>query len=242
MENNSFSVIIPTRTREKLLARAVNSILNQTYDNFECIVVDDHSTDGTKARIENEFGDFPCIEYISTESVYPGKSNRYYTRNAGMKTATKDWICWLDDDDEYASIYLEAVNDAINEFPDYKVFNFAALVHHNKKNGGKAYYKYSTVRGTFKPAEAEVGHIHFESGGIGSGSFVFHRSILDEIGYLPEVTHWWDAAEVAQIPGYGQHLRPLGNPWGDDYYMFYKITRKFKSKSLDLILYIQHTR
>jgi len=47
---------------------------------------------------------------------------------------------------------------------------------------------------------------------------------------------------MSGFEGYGSNSKPLGNPWGDDYYYFYTITRKFKSKPLELILYVNHTR
>lgn len=239
MKNNTFSIVIPTHDkRGKLVARAIRSVVNQTYPFWECIVVDDYSTDNTK-EIVLGFRD-GRIRYIKLE----GHGNRYFAQNAGMRAAIKDYICLLDSDDEYLSIYLECFNDAINEFPEYQVFNCATLVQHNRKKDEKAYYKYSTIRNTFKPKEEGEGHVHFDSGGIGQGQFVFRRSILDVVGYLPEANTWWDAAEMSGIPGYGREKpkRCLGNTWGNDFYMFYKITRKFKTKPLDLTLYQQHTR
>jgi len=238
-KNNFFTVIIPTHDkRGKLLARAIRSVLNQTYPHFELLIIDDHSTDDIE-QIVKSFKD-ERIRYIKLE----GQGNRYFAQNAGMRAATQDYICLLDSDDEYLSIYLECFNDAINENPEYKVFNCGTLVQHNKKEGEKTYYKYSTIRNTFKPKEEGEGHIHFGSGSIGQGQFVFHRSVLDAVGYLPEARTWWDAAEMSGIPGYGREKpkRCLGNPWGNDFYLIYKITRKFKMKSFDLILYVQHCR
>lgn len=237
--DNKFSIVIPTHSnRGKLLSRAIKSILSQTYSHWELIIIDDYSVDNTKDIVLG-FKD-QRIKYTRLS----GPGNRYYAQNAGMRAAKNDYICLLDSDDEYFSIYLECFNDAINQFPDFKVFNCATVTHHNKKIKEKALYTFTTIRETFKPKEEGEGHVHFDSGKIGQGQFVFHKSVLDVVGYLPKARAWWDAAEMSGIPGYGANRpkKPLGNPWGNDFYMIYKITRKFKMKPIDIALYIQHCR
>ena len=59
------SVIIPAYNREQTIGRAIQSVLNQTFQDFELIVVDDGSTDGTRAVVEG-FGD-PRIRYLHHE-------------------------------------------------------------------------------------------------------------------------------------------------------------------------------
>jgi len=237
IKNNSFSVVIPTHNKRGIpLARAIRSIANQTYAFWECIVVDDHSTDNIEQLVRG-FGD-KRIRYIKMID----ESNRYFARNRGMHEAKGDFLTWLDSDDSYLEIYFQVFNDWINQYPEYKVFNCATLIQHNQKENGVPHYKYSTVRNVFEPKELEVGHAHFESGNIGTGQFVFHRSVLDEIGYLPEAKTYWDFADMIKIKGYGSNIKVAGNPFGEDFAMFYKITRKFKSKPIPICLYQQHTR
>ena len=236
--DKTFSIILTVWNRQEIIKRAIRSILNQTYGNFELIVVNDGSSDKTLENI-NSFTD-ERIKVISLKQ----NSGRIVARNRGMLVAKNDWICWLDSDDEYLSIYLEVMNNAINEFPDYKVFNFGAIILWRNKVSWTETFQYNgmTYRPVFKPNEAEVGHEHFESGHIGAGSFIFHRECVKGVGLLPEMPSPYELAEVSGIPSYGRLVRPLGNPWGDDYYMFYKLTRKFKSKPLDMNLYCQHIR
>ncbi len=236
--DNNFSIILPAWNRENFVGRAMKSVYNQTYRNWELIVVDDGSTDNTA----------DCVRALSgfkTTFLSLGENKgRLVARNRGVLMAKNEWICFLDSDDEYLSIYLEALNNAINEFPDYKVFNFGAICLWRNKVAWTEELQYNgmTYRGVFKPAELEVGHEHFDSGHIGTGSFIFHKDCIKEVGLIPEVPSPYELAEVSGIPGYGRLVRPLGNPWGDDYYMFYKLTRKFKSKPLDMNLYLQHVR
>lgn len=95
------SVLVPTYNRAHLLDRCLNSILFQTYQNFEIIVVDDGSTDNTK-EIINRFKD-QSIRY------FRHKQNRGEgaARNTGLKEARGDYIAFLDSDDEWLPEKLE---------------------------------------------------------------------------------------------------------------------------------------
>lgn len=206
---------------------AVNSVLTQTFKDFELIIVDD----GCDPAVEEVIKKDERIKIVRQVN-----SGRMKARNTGMEAAIGEWICWLDSDDEYSSVYLECVNEAINKYDDYKIFNFGAIIIH--KDYG------TSIRPTFKPKELEKGHEVFRGGSIGTGSFVFHRSVYEDLGGLI-VAGLWDFAEQAkkefpELREFYPKGRELGNPWGDDYYYFYKITRKYHSKPLDTALYIQH--
>jgi len=95
------SVIIPTYNRKALLDIAINSVLNQTYQNFEIIIVDDNSNDGTDNYINKINHD--NIQYIKNkETMYAPKS-----RNIGISHSKGDLIAFLDDDDEWYPDKLE---------------------------------------------------------------------------------------------------------------------------------------
>ncbi len=89
------SVIIPTYNRSALLKRAIKSVLNQTFQDFELIVVDDGSTDDTK-KIVDSFSN-QKITYIYQQNS--GGASR--PKNTGIKTAKGDYIAILDSDDEW---------------------------------------------------------------------------------------------------------------------------------------------
>ena len=92
--NRKVSVIISTYNRANLLPRAVNSILAQTYTDFELIIVDDGSTDGTDEVIL-QFSD-SRIRYVRHETNRGAAA----TRNTGIAHAKGEYIAFLDDDDE----------------------------------------------------------------------------------------------------------------------------------------------
>jgi glycosyltransferase involved in cell wall biosynthesis len=95
------SVIIPTHNRAELLGRAIKSVLAQTFEDFELIVVDDASTDGTPEVVAG-FDD-PRIRYIRLKK----NSGAPTARNTGIKKSRGAFIAFLDDDDEWLPHRLE---------------------------------------------------------------------------------------------------------------------------------------
>lgn len=89
------SVIVPTYNRRELVCRAVNSVLTQTWDNLECIVIDDCSTDGTLDALTSIMAEDARLRVVSH------LENRHVSsaRNTGLKAASGDLIAFLDDDD-----------------------------------------------------------------------------------------------------------------------------------------------
>lgn len=89
------SIIIPTYNRERLIARSVKSVLNQTYQDFEIIIVDDASTDNTRELVAG-FND-ERIRYVRHEE----NKGEAAARNTGIKAARGDYIAYQDSDDEW---------------------------------------------------------------------------------------------------------------------------------------------
>jgi glycosyltransferase involved in cell wall biosynthesis len=102
-----FTVIIPTFNRAELLREAIQSVLDQTYKDFELIVVDDHSTDNTQ-QIKDSIQD-NRMKYIFNDHL-KGNSG---ARNAGIFRAKGKWIAFLDDDDTWFPRKLELVYNKI---------------------------------------------------------------------------------------------------------------------------------
>jgi glycosyltransferase involved in cell wall biosynthesis len=94
------SVIIPTFNCGRYILAAVDSALEQTFDDLEVIVVDDGSTDETPALIQSV--DDRRLKYIATTNMGPG-----HARNVGMKAASGEYIAFLDSDDLYLPRKLE---------------------------------------------------------------------------------------------------------------------------------------
>ncbi len=86
------SVIIPTYNRADFVLEAIESVLNQTYQNFELIVVDDGSTDETEEKVQKSFPN--KLSFIKQPNQ--GVSS---ARNTGIQSSNGDWIAFLDSDD-----------------------------------------------------------------------------------------------------------------------------------------------
>lgn len=101
------SVIMPTYQRGWIIERAIKSVLNQTYSNFELLVIDNGSTDDTLNKLK-QFSD-PRLKLL-TESNR-GASN---ARNHGLKLAKGELIAYLDTDNTWAPEYLEAMVEGMD--------------------------------------------------------------------------------------------------------------------------------
>jgi glycosyltransferase involved in cell wall biosynthesis len=95
-----FSIITPTYNRAKFINKALESVLKQTFLDFEYIIIDDGSTDNTRGIIET-FSD-NRIRYI-----YQENQERSAARNHGIDLANGEYICFLDSDDYYLENHLE---------------------------------------------------------------------------------------------------------------------------------------
>lgn len=107
-EQCTVSVIIPTYGRPDFLKRAVDSVLGQTFKDFEVIVVDDNNPD-TEARRETEY---TMLQYKKFRNViylqHECNKNGSAARNTGIKKAKGKYLCFLDDDDEMLPKRLES--------------------------------------------------------------------------------------------------------------------------------------
>ena len=104
------SVIIPTYNRKHTLQRAIDSVLSQTYEPLELIIVDDGSEDGTKEWVlEN----YPSIQY-----TYQPNNGVSSARNKGIQISQGSWIALLDSDDQWMPEKLEYQRRAIEEKRD----------------------------------------------------------------------------------------------------------------------------
>jgi glycosyltransferase involved in cell wall biosynthesis len=95
------SVILPTYNRAHLISRAIKSVLDQTYQNLELIVVDDGSTDDTKYVVKSV--DDERIKYVKHEQNKGANA----ARNTGIRTAKNDYIAFQDSDDQWFPEKLE---------------------------------------------------------------------------------------------------------------------------------------
>ena len=169
------SVIIPTYNRASMLREAIQSVLDQTYSDFEIIVVDDGSTDNT-GDVVSVFSD-TRIRYVFQENR--GRSN---ARNHALSLARGEYIAFLDSDDLFLPSKLGIQVKALEDNPDYgMVYSHALRV----DNQGRA------IAGRRYPRIKLSGRIYPEllytrGSIITTPSVVMRSAILNEIGGFDE--------------------------------------------------------
>ena len=118
---DKISFIVPVYNVEPYLSRCVDSLLNQTYENIELILVDDCSPDNSKSIMESYSKKDSRIKCI----FQPENKGVSAARNKGLEMATGDWIAFCDGDDWYLPEFCEEMlNSAKENGSDYIVCNY----------------------------------------------------------------------------------------------------------------------
>ena len=128
MSNPIFSIVLPSFNRAHILLETIGSVLNQTYTNWELIVVDDGSSDDTKNIVSN-------IDDKRVKYIYQDNQERSAARNNGIKNAQGQYVCFLDSDDLFEPQHLQVLFDDISErdFPVELLFTNCYYLNHGVK-------------------------------------------------------------------------------------------------------------
>ena len=126
-----FSIITPSYNRANFLYKTINSVINQTFQDWEYIIVDDASTDNS-FEIINSFHDERII-YIKNEI----NIERCDSRNKGIDIAKGKYICFLDSDDEYLDNHLEVLHKYIREHEEKIALFYTSSM--QEINGGEVH-------------------------------------------------------------------------------------------------------
>lgn len=109
------SVVVPLYNKEKSIKSTILSVLEQTYQNFEILVINDGSTDSSVVVVEG-------IDDRRIRLINKPNGGVSSARNRGVLEAKYEWIAFLDGDDLWKSEHLAIIISMINEFPDERVF------------------------------------------------------------------------------------------------------------------------
>lgn len=109
------SVVIPLYNKEKQIAHTLQSVFNQTFQNFEVVIVDDGSTDGSVAEVEK-------LSDSRIRLIHQKNAGVAAARNRGIEEANGDLIAFLDADDEWKPEYLATQYHLSQKYPDCNVF------------------------------------------------------------------------------------------------------------------------
>lgn len=187
--NVKISVIIPTYNREDKILRAIKSVFNQTYINWEIIIVDDGSEDNTKEILK---------PYLSEKVKYFFQKNAWVSsaRNFGISKATWEYITLLDSDDEFLPKKLET---QLKEMCKYKI-NFSisnSLVYRDNKEFKKDYGK----NFLFNKEDIFSNKIEISS------FFMFSKNVFGKVKFNEKLIIWEDANFIFNV------LNNFDNKW-----------------------------
>ncbi len=169
------SVVIPTYNRAGVLPRAIDSVLNQTYDNYEIVIADDGSTDNTREVVQSY--EFDRINYIRHES----NKGQNVTRNTGITNAKGKYISYLDSDDVLFKNHLKVVVDKLDSLSE----EFAGVYTGRQTDHGDYLVTNEVHEGELTLEEL------FRSGNAyqhiaGSISLTFRNKIIEDVGLHDE--------------------------------------------------------
>ena len=165
-----FSVVIPLYNKEHSIKNTIQSVLDQNFNDFEVVVVNDGSTDNSP-EVVKQFAD-SRIRLIHQENQGVSAA-----RNRGIKEAKYEWIAFLDGDDLWKENHLEILNNMISGYPNEGVFitGFAY-------SDGRIIFKHKRVFPVFR-----VGDYFKESLKellISSSAIVINKKLFKEVGYF----------------------------------------------------------
>lgn len=123
MNSPFFSIIIPTYNRANLLPIAIESVLKQSFSDWELLVVDDGSTDETAALMQEY-----CSNDSRIKSIFQTNAERSAARNNGINQANGKYICFLDSDDYFLNSRLELLFEKIRDNRVLKMYYSGLLI------------------------------------------------------------------------------------------------------------------
>jgi len=174
------SVVIPLYNKGPYIARALNSVLAQIFQDFEVIVVDDGSTDNG-AEVVRGFRD-PRVRLIQQENQGVSAA-----RNRGIEEARAELVAFLDADDEWLPEFLDTVLRLRSKYPDAGLYGTAYEVHfpgsivkriYNKNDGERLLSSYFGAL------------VNFDSVIFNSSSFAAPKYVLTGLGGYPRDAKW----------------------------------------------------
>lgn len=177
---NGISVIIPLFNKEKQIDNTLKSVLSQSYEYWECVVIDDGSSDYS-GSIVNSIKD-SRIKYIKKENGGPSSA-----RNLGIKNASYDWVLFLDADDRLLPEALEHFNQLIEDYNGILCFVGNMYIQRNKRLIRYSYvYKNGIIRNNFLSVVLNQCRMR-------AGTTVFYKGIFDRFKFNNSLWRYEDA-------------------------------------------------
>ncbi len=172
-----FSVIIPLYNKEGYIKSTLQSVLNQSFTDFEIIIINDGSTDSSTSEVK-QFTD-SRISFYQQENK--GLSA---ARNAGIKKAKADYIALLDADDLWEAHYLESIKNLIKNYENHHIFASDFKPWPNEE------LPPLNIQNTISQGKVISDYFNLKRNIFCYSSVVFHKVVFDTIGYFDESVNY----------------------------------------------------
>lgn len=175
------SIVIPVYNGERYLAECIDSCLEQTYEDYEVVIVNDGSTDGTEQLILNYQKKYPD----KIRSVYKSNGGTASALNEGIKCMKGDWFKWLSADDKFNDRHaLKDMMRLISTIPQHQDYIFYTNFNIIDEDS-KLVEPYDEPNRTVKIRDLRNVELMHNFYGNGSSSLI-HRKLIDKVGLFDE--------------------------------------------------------
>jgi len=178
------SVVMPSYNSEKYISYALNSLINQTFYDWECIIVDDASTDKTLEIIKEYSKKEPRIKYKTFET---NTGSAKVPRDTAINMSTSDWIIFLDSDDLFELDVIEKlVLRQIETNADIVMLKIAQIdengvINQNKFNNRYKYFDFSNILTGKEAVKLTIGEWIIGGFGLFNRKILANRKIIENI-------------------------------------------------------------
>jgi glycosyltransferase involved in cell wall biosynthesis len=177
------SIIIPTYNRAHLISETLNSIRLQTYPNWECIIVDDGSTDHSEEVINQFCSQDNRFHFYKRPENKPKGANT--CRNLGFNYSKGDFINWFDSDDIMFDSFLQKKIDAFVKHPDAHVVSSGFIKYNPESNTTSKKYNTNLKEMPLKEyAQSRLA--------LNTPTFLYKRTLLNNIFFDEKLTRAQD--------------------------------------------------
>lgn len=178
--NPKFSIIVPLYNKAPYVLKALDSIESQTFTDWECIIVDDGSTDNSAVKAQDYlFTHYTLnITHNTLNIIHQRNSGVAKARNVGVENSYGQFVCFLDADDWWEANFLEEMDRLIKEYPEAGLYATNYVYY----KPGKTHVALNFERGYLNYSKA---YLHSDAMPVWTGAACMPRKVFDEMGGFP---------------------------------------------------------
>ena len=172
-----FSIIVPLYNKASYVVKTLESIVAQSYNDWECLIVDDGSTDNSRDIVEDYIKTLD-VEKLRFVVLSQSNSGVSMARNRGVKESNGEFLCFLDADDWWQNTFLEEIDKLISDYPNAGIYATNYVYY----KIGKTHVALNLKRGYIDYPKA---YYESEAMPIWTGATCMPQKVFEEMGGFP---------------------------------------------------------